>query len=49
MSKYVTLTMYFQKWERYNADGYFPEPGNLRFPEPLPQSNNNIREGFGEP
>jgi len=28
MSKYVTVQMYFQKWERYNADGYFPDPTN---------------------
>ena len=32
MSKYVTVKMYYQKWERYNGDGYCPstedEEGN---------------------
>lgn len=32
MSKYVTVNVYYQKWERYNGDGYCPstedEEGN---------------------
>ena len=32
MSKYVTVNMHYQKWERYNGDGYCPstedEEGN---------------------
>jgi hypothetical protein len=32
MSKYVTVKMYYQKWERFNGDGYCPstedEEGN---------------------
>lgn len=28
MSKYVTVNMYYQKWERFNGDGYCPSTTN---------------------
>jgi len=28
MSKYVTVNMYYQKWERYKGDGYCPATEN---------------------
>ena len=28
MSKYVTVSMYYQKWERYKGDGYCPSTEN---------------------